>query len=222
VCYLTTLDLFVGKQLSDNQIFVNILCAIMDKSCTNDYFNRTCEELARACEKHKNAALAVKDIAEGLKKKLRDYREMNSKLYGDVEDLESDIIEKDKFANKLAKQRNELEMEVRHLREKVEVKNSDLLRIDSSLNNQNEILKTIKAVQNENDDLKDQLKAAKIQEELDNKPNYEKEIRGLKEEINAISISNRTKDIEIEDLKEKVSSGKENELSLEGKIGTKD
>ena len=80
----------------------------------------------------------------------------------------------------------------------------------------------IKAVQNENDDLKALLKAAKMKEKLDNETKYEKEIQGLKEEINATSISIRKKDNEIKDLKGKVSSGKENEFTLEGRIGTID
>jgi peptidoglycan hydrolase CwlO-like protein len=72
----------------------------------------------------------LKKIAENQKQKLRDYREANSNLYSEIGDLESDVKEKDDFANKLVKKRNELEKEVKHLIEKIEAKNEDLLKMD--------------------------------------------------------------------------------------------
>ena len=75
------------------------------------------EELINACNKHKKVAFDLKEISEHQKKKLREYREMNSKLYEDIADLEVDIKEKEDFTNKLRKQRNSLENEVKHLNE---------------------------------------------------------------------------------------------------------
>ena len=81
------------------------------------------EEIINVCNKHKKVAFELKGISENQKKKLKEYREMNSKLYEDIDDLEVDIKEKEDFTNKLRKQRNSLENEVKHLNEKVEKKN---------------------------------------------------------------------------------------------------
>jgi sporulation protein YlmC with PRC-barrel domain len=42
---------------------------------------------------------------------LREYRETNGKLYGDITDLEVDIKDKEDFTKKLRKQRNDNQSE---------------------------------------------------------------------------------------------------------------
>ena len=96
----------------------------MTSNCTND----DCQRIASACVKHKNAAIALKDRVEYQKKKLDEYRDLNMKLYDDVADLETDMKEKDDFVNRLVKKRNDLEIEVKFLMEKVALKNEDILR----------------------------------------------------------------------------------------------
>ena len=51
---------------------------------------------------------AFKDV----KHKLGEYREFNGKLYDDIDSLEDDIREKDKFASKLSRERNKLQEEL--------------------------------------------------------------------------------------------------------------
>ena len=47
--------------------------------------------------------------ARNCKKKLSEYRELNSKLYDDIYSLESDIKDKDDFLQKVIKARNALQ-----------------------------------------------------------------------------------------------------------------
>ena len=77
----------------------------MKKCCPNDQCAKVFVDLLNACEKHKNAALAVKEIAENQKKKLKEYRELNSKLFSENYELEHDIKEKDDFIDKSEKRK---------------------------------------------------------------------------------------------------------------------
>ena len=43
-----------------------------------------------------------------MKKKLREYRDCNGKLYDDIDALEEDIRDKDKFVSKVTRERNKL------------------------------------------------------------------------------------------------------------------
>ena len=49
----------------------------------------------------------MKDIAENQKKRLKYYREMNSKVHVDIEDLESDIKEIDDLKKQLSKSKSQ-------------------------------------------------------------------------------------------------------------------
>ena len=105
----------------------------------------------------------LKEICENQKKKLEDYREMNIKLYEDIATLEVDIKEKEDFTNKLRKQRNSLENEVKNLNTNIEKKNEDILQMEFYLSNQKEIIRfMIKAIGFEKGDLKEKLDAANI------------------------------------------------------------
>ena len=133
------------------------------KSCSSDSCTEMLEELINACNKHTKVAFELKEISENQKKKLREYREFNIKLYEDIADLEIDIKEKEDFTNKLRKQRNSLENEVKHLNTKLEKKNEDILQMEFSLSKQNEISSDMmKAIGFENVDLKENLDAADI------------------------------------------------------------
>ena len=59
----------------------------------------------KACDEHKKVVIELKEISDHQKKKLKEYRETNSKLYDDIADLEVDIKDKEDFTNKLRKQR---------------------------------------------------------------------------------------------------------------------
>ena len=138
----------------------------MKKCCPSDQCAKAFVDLINACEKHKNAALAVKEIAENQKKKLREYRELNSKLYSENYELEYDIKEKDDFIERLKKKRNDLENKVKHLLEKVEVKNEDLMRVDFMLQKQKEVsIDVIKTLEEHNEGLKTELNVEKMKVE---------------------------------------------------------
>ena len=77
--------------------------------------------------------------------------------------LTSMIKEKEDFTNKLRKQRNSLENEVKHLNTNIEQKNEDILHIEFSLSKQKEISgDKVKAIGFENDDLTEKLDAANV------------------------------------------------------------
>ena len=122
----------------------------------------------KACDEHKKVVIELKEISDHQKKKLTEYRETNSKLYDDIADLEVDIKEKENVTNKLRKQGNDNESEVKHLNEKVERKNEDILQMDFLLSKQKES-GIIKSLEFENDDLKEQLDEAKVRIELSKK-----------------------------------------------------
>ena len=61
-----------------------------------------------------NAPVEVKQ----LKKRLNEYRDANTKLYKDIDDLENDIRGKDEFAEKMVKARNDCQKEIRFLKKK--------------------------------------------------------------------------------------------------------
>ena len=204
------------------------------KVCPSDDCQNTFEDLVNACSKHKKAALDLKDVCESQKKKLREYRETNSKLYDDIADIEDDIKEKDNFSEKLRKQRNDLEIEVKHLLDKVERKNEDILRIESTANkkedNSNDI---IKALEHENEDLKEQLKIVigKLRV-LENEKNCETlkartkeqemlaEVQCLEEEIQQLQEENDEKDAIMKQIEEekKVLNDKVHLLEAENEM----
>ena len=71
--------------------------------------------------------------ARNCKKKLSEYRELNSKLYDDIYSLESDIKDKDDFLQKVVKARNARPSEVSALKQR----NNDLLEVTNDLQEKN-------------------------------------------------------------------------------------
>ena len=57
-------------------------------------------EIATACKKHPSTAIELKKVNEDQKKKLKEYREANSKLYDEIYSFEDDIKEKEMYAQK--------------------------------------------------------------------------------------------------------------------------
>ena len=185
------------------------------------------EELINACNKHKKVAFELKEISENQKKKLREYREMNSKLYEDIADLEVDIKEKEDFTNKLRKQRNSLENEVNHLNENIEKKNEDILQMEFSFTKQKEISSDmVKAIGLENDDLKEQLDAAhtrietleedmksKVIKEISMEREIMAEIKSLEEEVKNLQEINKMKEEALKVIEEE-KKGLDDEIQL--------
>ena len=187
----------------------------MDKyrGCPNDDCR---SEMERIVEKYKKAANEFKEVSENQKKRLRDYREMNSKLYDDIAALEFDIKEKDDFINRLRKQRNDLENEVKHLIEKVDIQNEDIIRMEFTSNKQKEVANNaIKALEYENEELMLNLqtenrrteeleheKKSKQLEERNKEKEIMTEIKVLEEEVNKLQESNATKEEALRQIEE--------------------
>ena len=102
------------------------------------------EKLAAGTTKHKNAVIAVKEVAETQKKKLRDYRDLISKTQLENYDLEDEVKQKEEsiinlkiqlkesgeLFEKVDKETKELTKEIKFLKNKIDLKNLDLLEAD--------------------------------------------------------------------------------------------
>ena len=218
----------------------------MEKVCPSGDCKKALEDLVNACSKHRKAAVDLKEISEAQKRKLKEYREFNVKLYEDIDQLELDIKEKDDFANKLMKKRNDLEIEVKNLLEKIEIRNKDILELDFDLNNQKEVANNaIKALSEENERLKEQnelvfKKTEAFEKEINTKKAKEdfqenellKEMKELSQEINNLKEMNLGKEKEIQQLIEEkealdekvhvleINIGKDNEIKMEKESGS--
>ena len=83
----------------------------------------------------------MKDIAENQKKRLKDHREMNSKLHVDIEHLESDIKEIDDLKKQLSRSKvnvSTLEVQIKtkesriiDLQDEIEAKNLQIGKVSS-------------------------------------------------------------------------------------------
>ena len=59
-------------------------------------------------------ALEHKEFGDNQKKKVKEFREFNSKLHDDIDGLEEDIKAKDEFVTKLTRERNKLQAELKY------------------------------------------------------------------------------------------------------------
>ena len=160
--------------------------------------------------------IEFKEVSENQKKRLRDYREMNSKLYDDIAALECDIKEKDDFTSRLRKQRNDLENKVKHLIEKVDIKNEDIIKMEFASNKQKEVANNaIRALKIENEDLMLNLetekrrtealeneKKSKLLKETNKEKEIMEEIKVLEDEVNKLQESNKTKEEALQQIEE--------------------
>ena len=114
-----------------------------------------------ACAKHRKAALDLKEIAQGQKKKITYYKDLVAKMENDIDDLEVEIRERCQFATKVPKQRDDSEKEMKFLIEKVELKNEDIIRLEFALEKQKETFqKKVKQMVEENGILERELESA--------------------------------------------------------------
>ena len=61
------------------------------------------------------------------------YNEDKTKLYKELECMEEDFRDKEKYIDHLRKKRSDLEKEVRYLKEKIERKNDDILKVENEV-----------------------------------------------------------------------------------------
>ena len=142
------------------------------------------EKLAAGTTKHKNAVIAVKEVAETQKKKLRDYRDLISKTQLENYDLEDEVKQKEEsivnlkiqlkeseeILEKVDKKTKELTKEIRFLKNKIDLKNLDLLEADKVLIKHKEISnKVIDALKEEIKDLKSAVEQIKETSETESK-----------------------------------------------------
>ena len=121
----------------------------------------TMEVVMEACAKHRKAALDLKEIAQGQKKKITYYKDLVAKMENDIDDLEVEIRERCQFATKVSKQRDDSEKEMKFLIEKVELKNEDIIRLEFALEKQKETFqKKVKQMVEENSILERELESA--------------------------------------------------------------
>ena len=119
------------------------------------------DEVVEALEKHRNTAVHYKDVADAQRKKANHYRELTNKLQDDLDSLEEEIREKEHFTEKVVKEKNDFENEVKFLIEKLDLKNEDIMRIEFNLNKQKEVSqKLFTNLMNEKEVLKDDLDLA--------------------------------------------------------------
>ena len=190
--------------------------------CQN--FEVKMEDVINAGNKHRDAAIALKEVVNSQKKKLQDYRDFTVRLQDDFDCLENEIREKEEFVQKVSRERNECQNEIKFLVEKVEMKNEDLIRVNFILEQQRELSqKVIKTLMDEKEALQDEIKEF-IDKKIDTdklvkiktvnneeKEKLEEKVKDLMEEIFCLEIENRQKkellenmDIENKELRENV------------------
>ena len=102
---------------------------LSEVSCNWSRYNKTIDEVLHAGQKHKDAALALKEVAGNLKQKVVASREREAKLMDEIDNLEMEDSEKHDFAMQLAKKRKELENEVNDTSEKLEISKEEKLKL---------------------------------------------------------------------------------------------
>ena len=80
--------------------------------CSNDNCQKAFHDLNVACKQHNKVALEHKEFSDNQKKKVKEFREFNSKLHDDIDGLEEDIKAKDEFVTILTRERNKLQTEL--------------------------------------------------------------------------------------------------------------
>ena len=182
--------------------------------CSGDNCRKAFEDQVNACKEYKKDAREYKEFGDNQRKKVKEFRELNSKLHDDIFDLEIDIKEKDEFVTKLTRERNKLQAEVKFYVEKIELKNQDIVNIEENEKKQKEAAqKFFKKIMDENDLLKKQLDDAnKDLEEFKRDSEQDKsdaeikekqmlsEIDILEKEVVKIQMSNAEKETILEKL----------------------
>ena len=68
----------------------------MENLCNCHKYSKSIDEIFEAGAKHRKAAIAVKEVADQQKVKIREFRDVTNKLQDTVENLELDLQESDK------------------------------------------------------------------------------------------------------------------------------
>ena len=105
-------------------------------SCTCYRYSKTMDEVIEAGDKHKKAAIAMKEVAEDLKKRIRGYRDSNIKLQDGIENCEMDLKEQHEMYVKVLNDKHLLEKELKYNIEKIELKNDDIIKLEVNLTKQ--------------------------------------------------------------------------------------
>ena len=170
------------------------------------------DEVVEALEKHRNAAVHLKEVAEAQRKKVNNYRELTTKMQDDLDNLEIEIKEKDHLTAKVLKEKSNLENEVKFLIEKLDLKNEDIIRIEFDLKKQKEVSqKLFRSIMDEKEQLKEELVIANGQQKEDKvmiktakeeKENMLADIRLLMDDSKKLNLENSKKVELLMELKE--------------------
>ena len=98
------------------------------KCCVRD--ERAFRDLVITIREHEKVAVELNESVKNEKKKLSEYRDFNSKLYNDIDMLEEDVKDKDEFITKLTRERNKLQNDLKFATEKIDLKNSDIMKLE--------------------------------------------------------------------------------------------
>ena len=144
-----------------------------------------------------------------MKKKLREYRDCNGKLYDDIDALEEDIRDKDKFVSKVTRERNKLQEEIKLLNGTIERKNKDVENLEESIKKQKQtsqqffmkIMSENKALHKQLDEVSEKVKISENNFTLkdgEKENELKKEIDILEAEIENLKSSNTEKEIKLQ------------------------
>ena len=196
-------------------------------SCGCQKYTKSMDEVVEALEKHRNAAVHLKEVAEAQRKKVNNYRELTTKMQDDLDNLEIEIKEKDHLTAKVLKEKSNLENEVKFLIEKLDLKNEDIIRIEFDLKKQKEVSqKLFRSIMDEKEQLKEELVIANGQQKEDKvmiktakeeKENMLADIRLLMDDSKKLNLENSKKVELLMELKEEKEMLNEKLNNLERK-----
>ena len=178
------------------------------------------DEVIQAGQKHKDAALALKEVAGNLKQKVVASREREARLMDEIDNLEMEVSEKHHFAMQLAKKRKDLENEVKDIGEKLEISKEEKLKLKFIMEKQKNLSNGVIHV------LKEEIKVLQVERRTEiekfeslkkkalteyngyqsEKETINLEIDALKDEIGNLRNSNEEKEKQIQDLMEENKS----------------
>ena len=80
-------------------------------------YNQSMDDVLKAAAKHRDAALALKDVTDKQKAKLAKFREQRMAMQNLVDQLELDLDLEREFTGKVCSEKKTLEIEVKTLKE---------------------------------------------------------------------------------------------------------
>jgi hypothetical protein len=151
--------------------------------------------VVKAGTKHKETVVALKQVVEDQKKKLKEFRDVTTKMQDDIDNLEDEIRERHEFATNVSVDKGNLEKEMKFLIEKIDVKNEDIIRLEFNLEKKGELSqKLLKSLVDEKEELKADLDLA--YEKLETEENAKTKAVDKEEKVKMFSdIENLLTDI---------------------------